>query len=184
MSDGNTPLHIAVQNQDIEIIKILLDSGSDVNAKNAAGQTPLHLAVQTANKEIISLLASNDKNFKANTALIPTVVEKTWRSDDTVGTENAKTGRFSAIIIFIIIFAVCFFIGHLVSIQNKVCQHDMDESQQVDSEPINYLQLQHLQHKTPTVELPANASPSLQRMTNKAISDYDTNNAVTRRPDY
>ena len=39
---GRTPLHIAALRGYNEIVKVLVDLGSDVNAKNKQGETPLH----------------------------------------------------------------------------------------------------------------------------------------------
>lgn len=48
-SEGETPLHLAAQNESCfseELIEFLLEHGADVNAVNANGDTPLHLAAQ------------------------------------------------------------------------------------------------------------------------------------------
>lgn len=57
-AQGNLPLHYAVQNKDIDIIKKLLDANKDVtiNAKNKIGKTPLFFAIQSNNIEIIDFL--------------------------------------------------------------------------------------------------------------------------------
>lgn len=44
--DGNTPLHIAAMKCELEIIKVLIREGSDLNAKNNKLQTPLHVVGQ------------------------------------------------------------------------------------------------------------------------------------------
>jgi len=56
MPDTNTPLHIAVQNENIELIKVLLAGSSDFNVRNADGLTPLDLAIANNNVEIVRLL--------------------------------------------------------------------------------------------------------------------------------
>ena len=53
---SNTPLHVAVQNGNIDIVKMLLDAGHDLNAVNAEGLTPLDLAVTVNNSEVVKLL--------------------------------------------------------------------------------------------------------------------------------
>ncbi|CAG0899674.1 unnamed protein product [Cyprideis torosa] len=42
--DGNTPLSLAVQKQDIETVRLLLQAGADVTIANKAGKTPIDLA--------------------------------------------------------------------------------------------------------------------------------------------
>jgi hypothetical protein len=42
--NGDTPLHWAVENGHIEIIRLLLQNGADVNAKSRIGMTPVHSA--------------------------------------------------------------------------------------------------------------------------------------------
>lgn len=52
----NTPLHIAIQNGNIEIVKALLADECDLGARNADGLTPLELAVKLNHDEIVRLL--------------------------------------------------------------------------------------------------------------------------------
>jgi ankyrin repeat protein len=52
----NTPLHIAIQNGNIEIIKSLLADGCNVHARNNEGLTPLDLATTLNSEEIVHLL--------------------------------------------------------------------------------------------------------------------------------
>ena len=42
-----TPLHYACQAGNSGIVKLLLESGSDVNSRGFAGTSPLHIAVST-----------------------------------------------------------------------------------------------------------------------------------------
>ena len=68
MSNTNTPLHLAVQNGNIEIIKTLLTSGGDLDARNADGLTPLDLAITSNNKEIVQLLLEHKDGAKVPTS--------------------------------------------------------------------------------------------------------------------
>ena len=42
--DNNTLLHIAISQGQLDAIKLLIEKGADVNAKNKNGSTPLRLA--------------------------------------------------------------------------------------------------------------------------------------------
>lgn len=44
-SEQMTPLHFAVDRGHFEIVKLLIQSGSNVNQVNSDGQTPLMIAV-------------------------------------------------------------------------------------------------------------------------------------------
>lgn len=71
---GYTPLHIAVENENIDMAKLLINKGADVNAKDGRGDTPLHIAVKNENHEFITLLivskaSLNVKNNKGETPL-------------------------------------------------------------------------------------------------------------------
>ena len=55
----DTPLHFAVRNGDIEIVKMLLDRGADVDAINLYNVTPLHIAVESKKVEIVELLLNH-----------------------------------------------------------------------------------------------------------------------------
>jgi len=56
--DGNTVLmHVASENTNSEIIKVLIDAGADVNAKNELGLTAKDYAKENKNPEIIKILS-------------------------------------------------------------------------------------------------------------------------------
>ncbi|XP_043472538.1 putative ankyrin repeat protein RF_0381 [Leptopilina heterotoma] len=62
-----TPLHFAVQNENVEIIKILLEKGAVVNATNKELNTPLHIAVSdkyNLSESVIQLLLENGADIK------------------------------------------------------------------------------------------------------------------------
>ena len=56
--DGLTPLHIACQNGDTQVVKILLDSGANIDHKDVQGYTPLNIAIRKSYKETVKLLLS------------------------------------------------------------------------------------------------------------------------------
>ena len=61
MSNTNTSLHIAVQNDNIDIVKMLLEAGHSPNEADADGLTPLDLAIATNNTEIVQLLVAYEE---------------------------------------------------------------------------------------------------------------------------
>ena len=65
-SDGNTPLHIAVRDDNMAEVQALLDSGADVNARNDYGTTPLHSV--RSNAALVQLLLANGADINASTA--------------------------------------------------------------------------------------------------------------------
>ena len=69
------PLHYAVHNNNIEMSKLLIDNGANVNVKNMDKVTALMWAADIGNTEIAQLLLENGAdidaiNFKGHTALI------------------------------------------------------------------------------------------------------------------
>ena len=51
--DSKSPLHYAVENRDIESVKLLKATGAKVNVKNSKGQTPLDYASSKAEKKFL-----------------------------------------------------------------------------------------------------------------------------------
>lgn len=61
---GNTPLHWAAYNNNLEMVKYLVEQGAEVNAKNNCGVTPLHFAALNNNLEMVKYLV--DKKAEVN----------------------------------------------------------------------------------------------------------------------
>jgi ankyrin repeat protein len=57
-SAGNTPMHIAIKNNNQAAVALLCSFGADVNEADALGNSPLHLAVNSSNYGIAMILAS------------------------------------------------------------------------------------------------------------------------------
>ncbi|XP_056617944.1 B-cell lymphoma 3 protein [Triplophysa dalaica] len=73
--EGLTPLHLAVQNRDKKLAKILLDRGAEINSgDNKSGRSPLMHAVENDCIDMVSLLIEsrcdvNAQSYSGNTAL-------------------------------------------------------------------------------------------------------------------
>ncbi|MCU0436546.1 MAG: ankyrin repeat domain-containing protein [Raineya sp.] len=68
------PLHRAVENGYLEVVKVFLEKGASANYSNMNGENSLHIAVLKDQKEIAKLLMSKggnpkDKNFQGKSAL-------------------------------------------------------------------------------------------------------------------
>ncbi|XP_011348829.2 LOW QUALITY PROTEIN: uncharacterized protein LOC105285953 [Ooceraea biroi] len=57
-NDNYTILHIASQESNLEMVKYLVDKGSDINAKNASGSKPVHIAAREGHKDTIEFFLS------------------------------------------------------------------------------------------------------------------------------
>ena len=62
---GDTPLHVAIKHNRLKAIKILIENGSDINAKNKNIKTPLHLASELNHIEVIKLLIQNGADINS-----------------------------------------------------------------------------------------------------------------------
>ena len=62
---GESSIHEAAYNGNIQAVKQHLAAGTDVNAKDGFGQTSLHSAALKGQKEIAELLIAEDANVNA-----------------------------------------------------------------------------------------------------------------------
>ena len=53
---GLTPLHTAVNKEEVGMVQYLLEQGASPNLKDLGGNTPLQLAIRNQNREIVLLL--------------------------------------------------------------------------------------------------------------------------------
>ncbi|KFD57918.1 hypothetical protein M514_01151 [Trichuris suis] len=53
---GNSPLHIACLNRNVELLRLLVEQSPNSNPKNLEGQTPLHIAASTGEEQLLRLL--------------------------------------------------------------------------------------------------------------------------------
>ncbi|TPP59183.1 Ankyrin-2 [Fasciola gigantica] len=59
---GNTALHIASLAGHIDIVKLLMEYGANVNAQSQNGFTPLYMAAQENHVEVVNHLLNNGAN--------------------------------------------------------------------------------------------------------------------------
>jgi hypothetical protein len=62
---GATPLHYAAYNGHVEISRLLLQNGAEVNVKSISGSTPLHYAAYNGHVDILHLLVENGADLEA-----------------------------------------------------------------------------------------------------------------------
>jgi ankyrin repeat protein len=62
---GQTPLHIAAQIGDTELVELLLENTKDVNVSDAEGVIPMHLAAGGGQAEVAQLLLAKKANANA-----------------------------------------------------------------------------------------------------------------------
>lgn len=53
---GETPLHVAVVQNDLEAIQLIVGAGGDINAAGEEGYAPLHEAVEQGSVDAVHLL--------------------------------------------------------------------------------------------------------------------------------
>ena len=58
-------LHEAAKRNDIALVKSLLDSGADVNARNGNEETPLHIAASFGHREFVEILLASGADVGA-----------------------------------------------------------------------------------------------------------------------
>jgi hypothetical protein len=66
--NGRTPLHWAAYNGHIEIARLLLQNGADVNVRDDDGWTPLLLAAWNGHVDILHLLVENGADLEAQSS--------------------------------------------------------------------------------------------------------------------
>ena len=80
--NDKTPLHIAAERNQLDVVKYLIEKGASIDLKDKNNETPLHIAVLNGNLEIVKCLIENGakidpKNDKNQTPLFIAV-----RKDD------------------------------------------------------------------------------------------------------
>jgi ankyrin repeat protein len=80
VDDRQPALHLAVQEGQIEIFKLLLDHGADVNSSGYHGGTPLHIAASIGNLPLTELCLIRGANVGAQTDTSQTALHKACSS--------------------------------------------------------------------------------------------------------
>lgn len=79
-NDSRTPLHLAIENESLPAIPLLISAGAQVNAKSKDGSTPLHIAVKQINTIQLLLQSGADKeatDLEGRTPLYQTLADGT-----------------------------------------------------------------------------------------------------------
>jgi ankyrin repeat protein len=81
--NGNTPLFSAVKLRSLEAVKLILEKGADVNARNLLGETALHLAADIRGPFLGPLLEAGARtDIKSNRGDLPLHIALRRRDDD------------------------------------------------------------------------------------------------------
>lgn len=64
-----TPLHWAVENEHIEVIRILLEHGADVYAASKFDKTPINLAIEHQRFDIVDMLNQDREAYPKSSGL-------------------------------------------------------------------------------------------------------------------
>src|SRR5258708_22890506 len=63
--DGETPLHVASNQGDVELVQVLLEHGADIEAQDDYGSTPIHLASFFGEVELVQVLLEHGAEIEA-----------------------------------------------------------------------------------------------------------------------
>merc|ERR1719225_2367207 len=64
-TNGRSALHVAVYDGNLEIVKVLVQKGANINAKDDDGFSPLHIAVYIENLKILKILIQSGAQLNA-----------------------------------------------------------------------------------------------------------------------
>ena len=63
--NSDTPLHVAIETEDFDIVGMLLQNGAPLEATSHDGQTPLHFAVKSKQKNLVTRLLEYGADWRA-----------------------------------------------------------------------------------------------------------------------
>ncbi|CAM9425723.1 unnamed protein product [Lampetra fluviatilis] len=81
--NGDTALHLASKKKDLELARLLIESGANIDVQNGEGQTPLHIAAGEGDEVLLKFF----HQVKAN----PNIVDKCDRSPLHIAAERGHT---------------------------------------------------------------------------------------------
>ena len=93
---GQSPLHGACENFDVESIKDLVARGADVNAVDDHGQTPLMVAASTTDRDTVKFLIEHGANPNAVSRDGNTPLSLAKRDRDRAGKQDRMIGTTSS----------------------------------------------------------------------------------------
>jgi ankyrin repeat protein len=81
--NGQTALHVAVNNEHRDVAELLISKGADVNAKDGRGDTPLICAVEKGDRNTVTLLVTKgaDVNYTPRDDYLPLLHSMVWAGD-------------------------------------------------------------------------------------------------------
>ncbi|KAI4746620.1 hypothetical protein E4T50_03083 [Aureobasidium sp. EXF-12298] len=85
---GNTALHIAVRNRHQSIIRLLVETGTDINSRNKQQMTALQIAISSADTSIAQLLLELGADVTGTTPSGETVLHLAARTGDVAMVES------------------------------------------------------------------------------------------------
>merc|ERR1712001_782468 len=97
----NTPIITCTAGHDrkkghLEIVKLLLEQGIDINSKGGHGYTMLHFAVEDFNFEIVKFLLDNGANVNAKTGKHNTPLHSACNGSD----HHLKRNKVTEMLLF------------------------------------------------------------------------------------
>ena len=96
---ATTHYYFDISNIYLEIIKVLLDNGADINVKNNEGKTVLHLASSSGRHEVVKVLLDNkgaDIDAKDNQGRTALMVASVWNDFEIVTSLVDKGAEINA----------------------------------------------------------------------------------------
>lgn len=87
------PLHRVVETRQLDLAKLLLEKGADVNAAKDEGSTPLHLAAKCGDEGMLDLLLEYGADKSAKTSSHHTPLRVALRNGHAKVAKKLKTGR-------------------------------------------------------------------------------------------